>query len=398
MYVTRSLSHYKSFPEALYSPPEGPNSGYLVIQDEESETYSCFGLCKNRYLASLPFPQNKTLTTRYSSGGGENRHVSFDEVVFIPVLNQPLSANRYYAIKPHGSRKGEAFACSKEEDMASCCFCMCVRDVKPRPLDPHDIYQQFEVVPYATACTSGGSYHAKSLAPDGFPPNFLRRKGWEIYTKTSKNYTLTEAKGINNSLRSRLPDLNFPPSTKSSNSVVVGKWYCPFVFIKERTLADQVKTSMYYEMTLEQRWERVFEKENKHNDPGNAVTVKSAIHSEAMFIGENGREAIWDERNVVDGAVWFSCPRDDYEKEESVGLSLEIVQRMKWEEEKVGWVGVGDKRIDRVNKQDKYEGGGVWKKFGCYILVERFVLKRMDGSLVLAYDFGHAHQIKSIFE
>ncbi|KAJ0692775.1 hypothetical protein HanPI659440_Chr15g0589741 [Helianthus annuus] len=109
MYVTRSLSHYKTSPEALYLPPEGPNSGYLVIQDEESETYSCFGLCKNRYLAELPFPQNKILTTRYSSGSGENRHVSYNEVVFIPVLNQPLSSNRYYALKPHGSHKGYVY-------------------------------------------------------------------------------------------------------------------------------------------------------------------------------------------------------------------------------------------------------------------------------------------------
>ncbi|KAJ0692777.1 hypothetical protein HanPI659440_Chr15g0589761 [Helianthus annuus] len=66
MYVTRSLSHYKTSPEALYHPPKGPNSGYLVIQDEESERHTFFGLFKDRYLVGLPFPQNKTLTTRYS--------------------------------------------------------------------------------------------------------------------------------------------------------------------------------------------------------------------------------------------------------------------------------------------------------------------------------------------
>lgn len=109
MYVTRSLSHYKSSPEALYLPPEGPNSGYLVIQDQESETYSCFGLCKNRYLPGLPFPQNKTLTTQYSSGSGEHNNTSYNKVVLIPVLNQPLSSNRYYAIKPNGSHKGYVY-------------------------------------------------------------------------------------------------------------------------------------------------------------------------------------------------------------------------------------------------------------------------------------------------
>ncbi|KAK1423181.1 hypothetical protein QVD17_18476 [Tagetes erecta] len=398
MYTTRSLSYYKSSPEAVYRPPEGPNSGYLVIQDEDSETYSCFGLCKNRYLAGLPFPQNKILTTRYSSGSGENQHVSYDEVVFIPVLNQPLSSNRYYAIKPHGSRKGEAFTCSKEEDKAQCCFCSCVRDVKPRPLDLNNMYQQFEIVPYATLCSGDGSFYAKSIVDDSYPPYFLRRKGWQIYSKTPKNYELREAKGINDSLRSRLPDLNFPPSTKSSNHVVVGKWYCPFVFIKEGRLSEQVKKSIYYEMTMEQRWERVFEHENEHNRKGDVVSVNTAFRSEAVFIGENRVEAMWDERNVVDGVIWFTCLGGDSEREESVGLNVAIVERMRWEVEKVGWVGGGEKRIERVKREVKFEGIGGWKSFGCYVLIERFVLKRMDGSLVLTYDFAHSNQIKSIFD
>ncbi|XP_024994583.1 uncharacterized protein LOC112527951 [Cynara cardunculus var. scolymus] len=398
MYVTRSISHYKRFPELVYSSPEDPNSSYLVIQDEESETYSCFGLSKNRYLAQLPFPQNKILTTRYSSGTGEHHHVSYDEVLLIPVLNQPLSSNRYYAIKPHGSHKGEAYACSKEEDMAQCCFCNCVRDVKPRPLDPQDIYQQFEIIPYQTSCNGDGSFYAKSLADDGFPPHFLSRKGWNIYTKTPKNYELREAKGINVALRSRLPELNFPPSTKTSNLVVVGKWYCPFIFIKEGRLADQVKESVFYEMTLEQKWEQIFEQENEHNKEENIVYVTAAFHSEAVAIGENLREATWDEKNVVNGVVWFKSLGGDNEKEESVGLNLEIVERLRWEEEKVGWVSGGNKRIERVKREEKFEGIGGWRRFGCYVLVERFVLKRMDGSLILAYDFGHKHQIKTIFE
>lgn len=397
MYVTRSLSHYKSYPEALYSPPEGPNSGYLVIQDEESERYSCFGLCKNRYLAKLPFPQNKTLTTRYSTGSGEHKHVTYNEVAFIPVLNQPLSSNKYYVIKAHGSHKGEAFACSREEDVTPCCFGVSIHDVKPRPLNTHDVYQQFEIVPKQRALNGDGRFYAKSVAEDGHPPHFLRRNGWEIYTQTPKNYKLTEAHGINVSLRSRLPNFNFPPSTQTSDSVVVGKWYCPFVFIKEGKLVDQVKKSIFYEMTLEQKWERVFEQENEHSNEGNVVSARAAIRSEAVFIGESRREATWDEKNVVDGAIWFTSFGADG-REESVGLNLEVLERMRWEEENFGWVGVGEKRIERVKRDEKYEGIGDWKKFGCYVWVERFVLKRMDGSLVLTYDFGHAHQIKTKFE
>ena len=109
MYVTRLLSRCLRSPDYLSLPPEGPNSGYLVLQDEESETTTCFGLCKNRYLSDLPFPQNKDLTIRYSSGSGDNRHFSHYDIALIPVLNQPLSSNRYYAMKPrgsHGSHKG----------------------------------------------------------------------------------------------------------------------------------------------------------------------------------------------------------------------------------------------------------------------------------------------------
>ncbi|PWA58077.1 hypothetical protein CTI12_AA403930 [Artemisia annua] len=395
MYVTRSLSHYKSSPGDLSLPPEGPNSGYLVIYDDEPIETSCFGFCRNQlFLAELPFPQNKTLTTEYASTGSENLVVSMNEAVFIPVLNQPLSSNRYYVISQRGSHKGEAFACSKEEDIGTHCFGS-VHDVKSRPLCPHDEYQQFEIVFHKTFDDGEGGFYAKSLADDGYPPVFLRTKVWKIYAKTPNNFKLSEANGINVSLRSHLPDLNFPLSTKVSDSVVVGKWYCPFVFIKEGKLTDQVKKSIFYEMTLEQNWNQFFVKENEHNNEGNVVSVQADVHSEAVFIGKGQKEAIWDERNVVDGAIWFT--RQESENE-SVGLRLEIIERMKWEEEKVGWFGVEGKKIQNVKREENYEGIGAWKKFGCYVLVERFVLKRMDGSLVLTYEFSHTHQVKSIFE
>lgn len=394
MYVTRPLSHYIKYPDALSTPPEGPNSGYLVLQDEESETYCCFGLCKNRDLMNLPFPQNKNLTTRYSTGTAENSQVSYNDVVFIPVLNQPLSSNRYYAIQPHGSHKGEAFTCSKEEDMTTCCFCRCIQDIKPRPLNPQDEYQQFQISVNETACRSNGSFYAKSLAPDGFPPKFLGRKGWAIYTKTPKNYQLDEALGINNAQRARLPDFNFPLSYKSSEPVIVGRWYCPFMFVKEGTLRDQMKQSMFYQMTLEQKWEQIFSCENEQNQ-GNVLSVDVAVQREVVFVDR--REAVWDARNVVDGAIWYTSS-DDTGKEIMVGLSLEIVQRMKWEEERVGWIGGEDRQV-MVKKEDEFGGvGGWWKKFGCYVLVERFVLKRMDGSLLMTYDFKHTHGIKTKWE
>lgn len=64
---------------------------------------------------------------------------------------------------------------------------------------------------------------------------------------------------------------------------------------------------------------------------------------------------------------------------------------MMWEQEKVGWVKGNDKQV-RVAKDEEY-GGGIagWRTFGCYMLVESFVLKRNDGSLVLTYEFRHTH-------
>ncbi|KAE9454407.1 hypothetical protein C3L33_13708, partial [Rhododendron williamsianum] len=377
MYVTRPLSHYLRSPESLSLPPEGPYSGFLVILDDESESTNCFGLCDNRFLIDLPFPQNKNLTL---SNDGD-----VDETTFIPVLNEPLSSNRYYAIKRHRSRQGEAYACSREEDMTPSCFRNCIEDVYTRPLNPNDIYQQFEVFPYKSNCTSDGWFSAKSVAPDGFPPHFLR-SGWQIYTKTPKTYELGEALGINATLRARLPNFDSP--------VVVGKWYCPFMFVKDGNLKDQMRRSLFYEMTLEQRWEKIFACENNFSSQGNSVSVEAEVQREVVFMG--GREAVWYENRVGDGVVWFTGFGGV--EQVNIGLSSLIVDRMKWEEERGGWVREGNRQV-KVKRTEEFGGiGGVWSQFGCYVLVERFVLKRMDGSVVLTYDFKHTHVITSKWE
>ncbi|KAL3824037.1 hypothetical protein ACJIZ3_020066 [Penstemon smallii] len=375
MYVTKPLSQLLKSPDSVSLRPEGPNSGYLVIQDEESETYSCFGLCKNRTLKDLPFPQNKELTVQYTTSSGESSTSYLDPVLLIPVLNQPLSSNLYYAIDPHKKHKGEAFTCSREEDKTTCCFCRCIKDVKPKPLDPQNIYQQFEIVPYPI-CGSNGAFVAKSIASDGFPPTFLRRKGWSIYTKTPDYFKLEEARGLDSKLRAQLPDINSSP-------IVVGKWYCPFMFVKEGTLKDQVKRSMYYEMTLEQRWEQVFACKNINRT--NSVAIDVLIEKEEVFVG--GNKASWNDKNVVHEVISFTS-NGPGGGQMSVGLRQEIVQRMKWEQERFGWVG-GEERQVKINKVEECKDFGEWNEFGCYVLVERFNLKRMDGSLVMAYDFKH---------
>ncbi|KAL3636145.1 hypothetical protein CASFOL_020692 [Castilleja foliolosa] len=393
MYVTRPLSQLLRSPETLSTRPssDGPNSGYLVIQDEESETYSCFGCCKNKTLKALPFPQNKELIVRYTTQSGEYTHVSRDAVFLIPLLDQPLSSNRYYAIAPHGKHKGQAFTCSREEDMTTCCFCRCVKDVKPKPLDPRNAYQQFEIAPYEALCAFRHSFFANSIASDGFPPYFLRRKGWTIDTKTPKTFKLDIAQGLDSKLRARHPEFDFSLSQRSSEPLVVGKWYSPFVFVKEGTLNDQVARSMYYEVTLEQRWEKIFTCRNSSNDT--RVTVDVVLENEEVFVG--GRKAVWDEKSVVDGVIWFKSDGSGG-GQASVGLRVEIVERMKWEQARGGWDG-GDERRSRFNKVEEYKGER-WSEFGCYALVERFNFKRMDGSLAMSCDFKHFHNLKSKWE
>ncbi|KAK6789703.1 hypothetical protein RDI58_013503 [Solanum bulbocastanum] len=266
--------------------------------------------------------------------------------------------------------------------MQSFCFCRSVRDVKRKPLDPEEAYQQIEICLYNTGCSGRGSFFAKSLAPDGFPPRFLRRRGWHLRAKTPKICELyDDAQGLNAKLRQQLPDFNFTTSCKSSE-VVVGKWYCPFVFIKDgMVLKEQMERSMFYEMTLEQRWEQFFTCQNDKINVGNSVLVDVALDTEVVLIAGTNK-ATWDDKNIVEGVIWFRSYDKDGNVVTSLGLRREIVQRMKWEQERGGWKHQG--RIKQVEQNRENSSG--WRRYSCYVLVEKFVLRRMDKSLVMTYD------------
>ncbi|GJN16261.1 hypothetical protein PR202_gb03307 [Eleusine coracana subsp. coracana] len=92
------------------------------------------------------------------------------DVVFVPVPDQPVGSNRYYTIIATGKHKGLVRACSREEDMVTCCFFRCIKDMEPRPFDPADVYQQMEIVqPWP------GRFTARAIAKDAFP-SFLYHK------------------------------------------------------------------------------------------------------------------------------------------------------------------------------------------------------------------------------
>lgn len=107
MYVTKRLSTYrKSLASLSDPPPEGPNSGILVIQDEEAMPTRCLGLCETDRIKELPLPQNKSLELYYAQGISWLRNLHFHKVFFVPVLNLPLSSKLYYAIHPYGKDRG----------------------------------------------------------------------------------------------------------------------------------------------------------------------------------------------------------------------------------------------------------------------------------------------------
>lgn len=305
-------------------------------------------------------------------------------VVFIPVINQPLSSNRYYVIIAGGRNKGKAYACSKE-DTSICCSYHGKKGAKPRDFDDKDIYQQVEI-----ECKNGG-FHAKSVAPDGTPPLVLGRKYWKVYASRPKNYKLDEALGLDAALHARLPSLNFPISTEDTPKVVVGRWYCPFIFVKEeRSFRDQMRRSMFYEVILEQFWEEVYACENQYGRD-KVVEVNAIIGSEMFFL--DGKEVVRDEKLHGDGMIWF---KPSNSKGKGVKLSSAIWERMRWEQNRRGWK--GDEEVERIARIEEYEGNNGWNKFACYVLVERFAFWRMDGSLALSFEFRHATQVRTRWE
>ncbi|KAI9085730.1 hypothetical protein K1719_032336 [Acacia pycnantha] len=397
MYVTRRLSVYLKDEAAVsVPPPEGPNSGVLVISDEEAE--NGFGLRRDDRIRNLPLPQNKDLTV-FATDESTNR------VMFIPVLNQPLSANRYYVIFTQGWEEGKAATSSKEDDKITCCWGSCIQDATPCDLDPFNVYQQFELIKKPR-----DRFEAKSVAEDGFPPIFLR-SDWRLCNNIPHHHLSEQAFGLDSSLRSLLPDFDFSSNLDRSQQVLVGKWYCPAMLVKEHGIKRSSKSmsndkSLFYQMTLEQRWEKVFSKEN--NNVGNSTLEKEVVmevevvNTESAKIGGT-KDASWStDKDLRDtGFMWFTTHdgnnKKEKKKEEKVGLNMAIVESMKWEQERVGWVG-GNQKIQRVVKEfgdnNNYNSGIMWRKFSCYVLVESFVLKTMETSLVITFDYKHAQQTR----
>ncbi|KAL4354122.1 hypothetical protein GQ457_06G023670 [Hibiscus cannabinus] len=372
MYVTRTLSNYRRNPrEVPAAAPRGsPHSGLMVLRGQVADEEEGRGLFRNGYskglFKKLPLPSNAMLL---------NTDSDFREYFFfIPVL-QPLFSSRYYVIHADGKYKGLASRCSTEADVTYCCSRKIIQDVEPSPFDHRDELQQFEI------CSDGDAgFHAKPVVPRSFPPTFLRFKFY-LFLKNKRVYQLQDdAKGINDSIRSWLPELD--------SSVIVGKWYTPFVFVKERSLNFQMLKSLFYTVTLERMWENIYSWENDGRESiGNSVALNVEIKREVDFLF--GVEVLRRDRVDNEGFIWFGSGG------EKVGLSSAVLEGIRWLEESAGWVD-GVERVEKVVEMGG-DGGG-WRRFDCYVLVERFALRRMDGTLVLNCDFRHTHEIRTNWE
>lgn len=406
MYVTRGLSLYRKDPSSLSIRPPvyAPNTGVLVITDEETEEQDsyCWGMCEYKRIKTLPFPQNKILKIVHPS---EYQKPTVTKVWFLPVVGEPLSAHRYYIIRAKGQYKGKACTSSKRADMLACCYVEYVNDLKPRPLDYRDIYQQFEIRRY-----HGGGFYAKSVAYDGIPPKFLRKKGWEVRASRWIRGQIKDALGLDETVQASLPPPpTFPlPPQNQNAAVVIGRWYSPFVFIREEAkLWRHMKKSLFYEITLEQYWEEIFLKENEGGGEGDAIVVDTMVKTEEALI--YGMEPVI-EVNPVLGFLCFMASNDGgggldasstsvkLGRRVRLGLSLVVFEAMRGIQIERGWMENQevDVRVERIEEVRSRRRGnnGEWRRFGCYVLVESFLVRRMDGVLILKYNFRHAHKIQ----
>ncbi|CDP03441.1 unnamed protein product [Coffea canephora] len=388
MFVTRPLSLYRNHPSALLArpPSDSPCTGFIVVSDEESEEMDtfCWGICKSNRIKRLPFPQDRILNIVHTS---EHEQSRVSKVWFIPVPDQPLSSNRYYAIKAGGYHKGQAYTCSREDGIETCCYNNVRVDAKPQPFDHRDVYQQFEIRPYGN-----GGFYAIPVAWDGFPPKFLRKRGWEVHISHSFRLHLREAQGIRTTSLSDVPEFHVPLLPRRSSPIIIGKWYCPFVFVKERAkVKEQMKASLFYELTLKQWWEQIYSCENQ-GDRGNMVVVDACVRKFVTLVYGMEAEKQDTTRNDGDGFIWFRA-KARYGKKATAGLSRVVYEKLRWVQESRGWFdgGVEDVRVEGENEIRSENG---WRRFGCYVLVESFVFRRVDGSLLINFNFKNSHRIQ----
>ncbi|XP_041006077.1 uncharacterized protein LOC121250901 [Juglans microcarpa x Juglans regia] len=224
-------------------------------------------------------------------------------------------------------------------------------------------------------------FYATSVLPNCNPPSFLREKYWKP-TQRPCYGSFDDAPGLNSSLRMSLPLLI---------SIIVGKWYSPFMFIKEEgSVKNQMKKSLFYKITLERYWEEIYSEENR-GDGGDIVTVNTDIGREVYSLAGLIAQRVSGHVVGFDGFMFMVRNQNTG----GVGLSSALLDGMKGIQKEGGWVDGADSsvKVEKVVKMNSQ-----LKRFCCYVLVESFVSRRTDGSTVLNCDFRHTQWIKTKWE
>lgn len=332
----------------------------------------------------LPFPQDRCLD--FIDGDNSN------SMYFIPVPGQPISANHYYIVRANGQYyKGLVETCSKEEDVGTSCFCRhdYIEDLTPQPLDTNNPYQQIHIIP------EGHRFTAKCIASDGLLPAFLRSDNWGVVANNLRGghagrLAVAHVRGENTSLRAQSPPFHFSLSETTSPIVTVGEWYCPFIFVKEQgnRFQDpkvQLKETPFYKMDLQKFWEQIYSTEVSTG--GEEMFVHRTIRvEEPLLLGSESVQESIDK----DGSVWFKGLLQEKGKLNGVRLSWPIIAKMRADQGREESDAIGrDVRVEKL-----FNNNRIGRKFVCYVVVERYVLKRMDGSIVLTYSFRKWNQIQ----
>ncbi|GLJ27601.1 hypothetical protein SUGI_0541570 [Cryptomeria japonica] len=156
---------------------------------------------------------------------------------------------------------------------------------------------------------------------------------------------LAHVGGENTELRAQFPPFDFSLQEKGPLVVIVGEWYCPFIFINELgTRLEDVKIQLmecpFYKMDLEKFWEEMYSiqgmtKKDVHVDQ----TLKV---EEGLLFGEVETEDIRDN----EGSVLFKSV--GRQQASGVILSWLIIAKMRADQDTYGLDQKG--RFVRVKK------------------------------------------------
>ncbi|GJN16260.1 hypothetical protein PR202_gb03306 [Eleusine coracana subsp. coracana] len=138
--------------------------------------------------------------------------------------------------------------------------------------------------------------------------------------------------------------------------------------LKEDGIAppEQMGRSIFYEVLLEQGWEPV-------HLLGGSKLATNHVFLDGSVKADQEAETAHQHNN---GYVYFRTPEG-----QRLGVCTMLWERILREEHRNRWV---DEVLDDAGK---FSGVGS-------VLVEKFVLKRMDGSVAAAFDFLHPNKIR----